>query len=99
MKYDRDIHNRRSIRLPGYDYAQEGAYFITLCTHNRECIFGEIANQTMQSNQLGKIIVREWTKTPQIRPNVSLDGFILMPNHFHAIAFIDVRAYRDVSQK
>lgn len=50
MKYNPNIHHRRSIRLKGYDYSQPGAYFITICTHQRECLFGEIVNRQMQLN-------------------------------------------------
>ncbi|MHB0924866.1 MAG: transposase [Bellilinea sp.] len=81
-------HHRRSIRLPGYDYAQEGAYFITLCTHNREHLFGEIVNGEMVLNDLGKIVHDEWNHTSIIRPTIELGEFVVMPNHFHGIILI-----------
>ena len=84
-KYNPDIHHRRSIRLKGYDYAQAGLYFITICTHNRECIFGEIINGEMGLNELGEIAFNEWKKTPEIRPNVELGEYVIMPNHMHGI--------------
>ncbi len=82
-------HHRRSIRLPGYDYAQAGAYFITLCTHNREHLFGEIVNGEMVLNDLGKIVHDEWNHTSIIRPTIELGEFVVMPNHFHAIMIIN----------
>jgi REP element-mobilizing transposase RayT len=85
MSYNPDIHHRRSIRLRGYDYSQAGAYFVTLCTHNRECLFGEIANGAMQLNTAGKIVADEWLKIAQIRDEIELDEWAVMPNHLHGI--------------
>ena len=87
MKYNPDIHHRRSIRLKGYDYSQEGLYFITICTQNRECILGEIVDDcrgTMHRalNEYGRIAEKEWIKTPEMRPNIRLDVFVIMPNHY-----------------
>ena len=56
MKYDREKHHRRSIRLKGYDYSSVGSYFITICTFQRECLFGTISDGEMQLNQYGKIV-------------------------------------------
>ena len=72
MKYDPQIHHRRSIRLKGYDYTQAGAYFITICTHQRENIFGEIVNGEMKLNSFGEIAYNEWFKTVELRPYVEL---------------------------
>jgi len=85
------LQNRRSIRLKNYDYSGEGLYFITLCTTDRQHIFGEILNGEMHLNSLGKIASEEWKKTPEIRKNTSLGEFIIMPNHFHAIISIDYK--------
>lgn len=85
MRYDPFNHNRRSTRLRGYDYSRTGTYFVTMCTNGRECLFGEIDNEEMRLNQLGKIVVEEWLKTKEIRPSVKLDEFVVMPNHVHAI--------------
>ncbi len=90
-KYNPEIHHRRSIRLKEYDYSQPGFYFITLCIKNREHLFGEINNDKMLLNDVGKIIMQEWEKTPQIRNNVKLGEFIIMPNHFHAILQIEYK--------
>ena len=88
MPYNPDIHHRRSIRLPGYDYAQPGAYFITLCTRQRECLFGEIRDGAMRLNEAGQIVAREWRTTAQIRENIELDAWVVMPNHLHGILVI-----------
>jgi putative transposase len=75
--------NRRSIRLRGYDYSRAGAYFVTICTQNRECLFGEIMNGEMRLNDAGRIVVDEWLKTAEIRAEIELDEWVVMPNHFH----------------
>jgi len=78
-------HHRRSIRLPGYDYSQPGEYFITLCTHQKRLLFGEIVGEEMVLNTFGNIVVSEWRKTPTIRKEIELGVYQIMPNHFHAI--------------
>jgi REP element-mobilizing transposase RayT len=85
VKYDRQEHHRRSIRLKGYDYSQAGAYFVTVCTQGRACLFGQIVNGRMWMNNAGKIVRDEWLRTAAIRPNVELHAFVVMPNHFHGI--------------
>lgn len=80
--------NRRSIRLQGYDYSRPGAYFITICTHNRECLFGTIIDGDMVLNQFGRIVSEEWVKTGEIRDEIQLDRWVIMPNHFHGIVWI-----------
>ena len=82
------IRNRQSIRLRGYDYSQPGAYFITLCVGNNLCLLGEIKNGVMRLNEAGEIIRDEWLRTADIRPEIALDEFVIMPNHFHAILWI-----------
>lgn len=77
---------RKSIRLPGYDYGSEGWYFVTICSFEFEEIFGEIdSNGNFEANDVGKIINEEWLKTETVRPNVFLDEYQLMPNHLHGI--------------
>ncbi len=88
MKYNPEIHHRRSIRLKGYDYSQSGTYFITLCSHNREYLFGELVNDEMALNKLGIIARDEWIKSFQIRPEIIMDKYIVMPNHLHSIVVI-----------
>ncbi|MFZ1977012.1 MAG: transposase [Bacteroidota bacterium] len=85
MKYDPAIHHRKSIRLKEYSYSSPGAYFITICTHEKKCLFGEIMQEEMQLNKIGKIVQEEWYKTKDIRPEVELDSFVIMPNHIHGI--------------
>jgi putative transposase len=72
MKYNPEIHHRRSIRLPGYDYGQAGLYFITVCAWQRQCIFGAIDDGVMHLNPLGEIARDEWFRTAKIRPNIDI---------------------------
>jgi REP element-mobilizing transposase RayT len=87
-RYNPDIHHRRSVRLRDYDYAQEGLYFVTVCVQNRECLFGKITDSKMILNEMGEIASNEWLKTAELRKNVQLHNFVVMPNHFHAIVEI-----------
>ncbi|MFQ4146178.1 transposase [Chlorogloeopsis sp. ULAP02] len=89
MKYNPNIHHRRSIRLKGYDYSQPGAYFITICTHQKECIFGEIIDEQMQLNHFGKIVQFHWCSLEKYYSHIQLDEFVVMPNHFHGIIIIN----------
>jgi len=81
-------YQRKSQRLPNYDYSKEGLYFITLCVENGITLFGDIYNRELKLNIFGKIAKEEWLKTEQIRENIALHEFIVMPNHFHAIVEI-----------
>jgi REP-associated tyrosine transposase len=95
MPYDPQKHHRRSIRLKGYDYAQPGAYFVTMVTHQRQDLFGDIVDDEMVLSPLGKIVRYEWLRSINIRKEILLhdDEFVVMPNHFHDIVWIvDVRA-------
>lgn len=85
MEYKPDIHHRRSIRLPGYDYSQCGYYFITICTQNRRCLFGEIKNGRMILNDAGKMISHWWNELKNKYANVRIDEYVVMPNHCHGI--------------
>ena len=90
MTYDPRKHHRRSIRLKGYDYTQAGAYFVTIVTHDRECLFGEVVDGQMRLNPFGEIVREEWFRTAVVRPYVMLapDEFVVMPNHIHGIIWI-----------
>ena len=88
MKFDPKIHHRRSIRLKGYDYRQAGGYFVTLVTQGREMLFGDVVNGEMILNPAGEMIVRWWLELPNKFPNVNVDIFMPMPNHFHGNIFI-----------
>jgi putative transposase len=79
---------RRSIRLPDYDYTADGAYFLTICTYEKACVFGEIVRGAMIPNEWGKIVREEWEKTAILREYIELDVFVVMPNHFHGILVI-----------
>jgi putative transposase len=81
-------HNRRSIRLSGYDYAQSGAYFVTACIQKRVCLFGSIVNGEMQLNDAGRIVQEVWRDLPARFPQVRIDNFIVMPNHIHGIILV-----------
>ena len=89
MTFDPEKHHRRSIRLRNYDYSQPGAYFVTICTYQKQSWFEEIKNGQIYLNQLGKIVADEWLKTCKIRPNFKLDEWVIMPNHFHGIVIIN----------
>lgn len=84
-KYNPDKHHRRSIRLCGYDYAQEGLYFVTICCQDRMCLFGEIVNGEMVLNDAGRMVEKCWLAMPERYQNVILHEYVVMPNHFHAI--------------
>jgi len=88
-RFDSDIHHRRSIRLKGYDYSQPGAYFVTIASYQREPLFGEIQEFSMFLNQYGKTVHNYWDRIPGHYSNISLDAFIVMPNHIHGIIIID----------
>ena len=88
MPYDPFKHHRRSIRLRGYDYSQAGAYFVTICEVNRECIFGDVENSEMHANQFGEIVLKWWNELPNYYPPVELNEFVVMPNHMHGIIVI-----------
>ncbi|WP_429886412.1 transposase [Geoalkalibacter halelectricus] len=85
MRFDSDIHHRRSIRLKSYDYASAGAYFVTVCVQGRECLFGTVENGGMAVNEAGRMVEEWWLKIPGKFGNVAPDDYVIMPNHFHAI--------------
>lgn len=88
MKYNPEIHHRRSIRLKGYDYGQAGFYFITICSWQKEYIFGSIEDGVMYLSPFGEIAKNEWFKTAEMRSNIHLAEFVVMPNHIHGIIAI-----------
>ena len=91
VSYDPDKHDHRSMRLLGYDYSQPGAYFVTVCTQGRACLFGEIAEGEMRLNEAGKIVERWWKELAIKVPSVEVDDFVVMPNHFHGIVSVRAR--------
>jgi REP element-mobilizing transposase RayT len=79
-------HNRRSIRLPGYDYSRPGYYFVTMCIHNRRRnLFGNVVGGEMVLSEFGKFTRQCWYDIPKHFPDVKIDDFIVMPNHVHGI--------------
>ena len=80
--------HRRSIRLPGYDYSQAGAYFITLCTQDHECCFGQILDGCLQLNNASRTIERWWHELSNKFPSIETDEYVVMPNHFHGVIAI-----------
>jgi putative transposase len=82
MTYDPERHRRRSIRLKDYDYGQKGAYFVTLCTFERESYFE-------QFTELNEIVDTAWRRIPERFPTVTMDEYVIMPNHLHGIIVID----------
>jgi putative transposase len=91
MKYNPEIHHRRSIRLKGYDYSQAGLYFITACTQHRQCLFGGVAKGEMVMNDAGKMVTQQWHDLSTRFNQIELHEFIVMPNHCHGIIKITVR--------
>lgn len=85
MIFDPAIHHRRSIRLRGYDYSQAGAYFVTICTQDRTCLFGEPLDGEMRLNEAGKMIERWSIELENKFPDIQCDAFVCMPNHVHFI--------------
>ncbi|MEK6557271.1 MAG: transposase [Candidatus Margulisiibacteriota bacterium] len=79
------MKNRRSIRLKGHDYSQEGTYFITLVTHNRLNIFGDIIDGSMVLNDIGIKAKEYWLEITEHYPQTQLDEYVIMPNHIHGI--------------
>ena len=91
MSYDSDIHHRRSIRLRHYDYAAAGAYFVTICVQERESLFGTIAEGVMRLNDAGRMVADLWAGLPARFPDLNLDEYAVMPNHFHGILVLTGR--------
>jgi REP element-mobilizing transposase RayT len=82
---------RSSLRLRGFDYTQPGAYFITVCTHRRETLFGTVVDQIVRPSAEGEIAGRTWLHLPNHYPNCELDAFVVMPNHVHGILILGAR--------
>jgi REP element-mobilizing transposase RayT len=95
--YDAQKHNRQSIRLKGYDYSQPGYYFVTICVSNRFCLFEKVSEDRVHLNKYGEIARKEWLLTEDLRDNVRLDEFVVMPNHVHGI--IELIDSRDTARR
>ena len=88
MVFNSEIHHRRSIRLKKYDYSQSGAYFVTVCTKNRKCLFGKILDGNMFLNAAGLMLQMVWDAIPEYYRGIKTDEFVIMPNHIHGIIII-----------
>ena len=82
-------HHRRSIRLRGYDYTRPGAYFVTVCVQDRECLLGQIADGEMRLSEAGRMVQSAWDALPAHYPGVDIDEFVVMPNHIHGIIVLN----------
>jgi REP element-mobilizing transposase RayT len=91
IRFNSAQHNRQSIRLKGYDYSREGAYFITICAHDRACLFGKVTKGAMRANLFGEVVAEEWLRTSHLRSHVITDTYVLMPNHLHGVLVITGR--------
>jgi REP element-mobilizing transposase RayT len=80
--------HRKSIRLAEYDYTQEGAYFVTICTHGRQSLFGNVIDGRMVLSEPGRIVAEEIKRTEKLRPGVVIDTYAVMPNHVHLIVVL-----------
>jgi len=87
-RFDPEFHQRRSIRLKGYDYSSPGAYFITICALEKDDFFGKIEKGCMILNEFGRITEFVWNDLPNHNPHISLDAHVIMPDHFHGIIII-----------
>ena len=85
VRYDQNVHRRKSIRLKGYDYSQAGTYFVTVVTRGHLCLFGDLVDGEMVLNEAGEMVQRVWEEMPGRFPNIEMDTFIVMPNHIHGI--------------
>ncbi len=88
-RYNPEIHNRQSIRLKGYDYSLGGVYFITICSQNRENLFGDFINNKIVLNNAGKMIEKWVIETKNKFKNILIDQYVIMPNHLHCIISIE----------
>ncbi len=88
MASESETPRRRSIRLPGYDYAEPGAYFVTICTRKRECVLGRAHAETVVLSRAGKIVASAWQGLRARFPHLDLDAFIIMPNHVHGVVVL-----------
>jgi putative transposase len=86
--YDPARHHRRSIRLKNYDYSHAGAYFVTLVTQDRKCLFGDVTGGKVYLNDAGNMIRDTWLSLPRMFHMVCMDEFVVMPDHFHGIITI-----------
>ena len=85
----RDAWHRHSIRLPDFDYARNGAYFVTICIQDRACLLGSLSDGTLCPSDAGRMVATHWEDLPGRFPGLALDAFVVMPNHFHGVLILD----------
>ena len=83
-----EFYRRKSLRLKEFNYANPGAYYVTICAYRQKCIFGKIKNEACNKSDIGEIVVKEWEKLPLRFQNIRLDAFVVMPNHLHGVLWI-----------
>ena len=93
------MSDRTTPRHPAFDYRRAAAYFVTICTHRRRCLFGTVRRGRMVCNAYGKVVVREWERSEAMRDEIVLDAFVVMPNHLHGIVCIVPPDVDDVSPR
>jgi putative transposase len=91
------VPRRRQLRLSGYDYSQPGSYFVTICVKERACLLGTVAESSMRLNKIGDLIAACWHDLPGHYPDISLDAFVVMPNHIHGVVFVGAGSPRPSS--
>jgi putative transposase len=94
MTWDLASHQRRSLRLAGYDYRRPGVYYLTICAADRACTFGRMDGGKVRVSSVGKMVAEEWVRSCEVRPEMALDDWVLMPNHLHGIVTITAGAHR-----
>lgn len=104
MTIFKNTYRIESARLKDWDYSRYGYYFVTICTKDKQCFFGNIEGDRMQLSEIGKIAAEEWHNTGKVREKVKLDEWVIMPNHLHGIVIIqnddkNVETYGHTSQK
>jgi putative transposase len=85
------LPSRRTPRLPGFDYARAGVYFVSTCTHRRQCVLGRVVDGDVYLSKVGRIVEEEWLLTAERRPYVTLDSYVIMPNQVHGLIVIKER--------
>jgi putative transposase len=93
----KETRRRKPLRLRGYDYAQAGAYFVTICTQHRTCLFGEVVDGAMRLNGAGQLAATVWNSMLDRFPDIELDMFVIMPNHLHGIIVLSDYDPRDTA--
>ena len=93
-----NLPRRKNIRLKYYDYSEEGMYFITICTRNRIKLFGEIETKEIKLTKVGKIVEKSIINLEKIYNNITIDEYIVMPNHIHIIIIINEKNNLTISR-